>query len=96
MPEVNRSAFAAAARGGGGSHKSPLLLAADPVPVVSAGPSRAPDPIADGGSARSDLSPAQQRQVEAPAPYTQAAITAAIRFYAATLDEIIADDTELR
>jgi hypothetical protein len=28
---------------------------------------------------------------EAPAPYTQAAITAAIRFYAVTLDEIIAD-----
>ena len=28
---------------------------------------------------------------EAPAPYTQAAITAAIRFYAAKLDEIVAD-----
>jgi len=28
---------------------------------------------------------------EAPAPYTQSAITAAIRFYATKLDEIVAD-----
>jgi hypothetical protein len=40
MPEVNRSAAAATARGGGGPRKSPLRLAADPVPVVSAGSSR--------------------------------------------------------
>jgi integrase/recombinase XerD len=63
MSEVNRSAFASVAGGGGGPRKSPLRLAADPVPVVSAGPSRAPDPVADGGFLRADLSPAQRRQV---------------------------------
>jgi hypothetical protein len=63
MPEVNRSDFAGAARGGGGSRKSPLRLAADPVPVVSAGSSQAPDVLAGGGFRRADLSPAQRRQV---------------------------------
>jgi len=64
MSEVNRSAFAGAARGGGGLRKSPLRLATDPVPVVSAGSSwRAADVLAGGGFRRSDLSPAQRRQV---------------------------------
>jgi hypothetical protein len=55
MSPGNRSAFASAARGGGGPRKSPLRLASDPVPVVSAGPSRAPDPIADVGLASDAL-----------------------------------------
>jgi hypothetical protein len=63
MSPVNRSAFASAARGGGGPRKSPLRLAADPVPVVSAGPSRAPDVLAGGEFRRPALSPAQRRQV---------------------------------
>lgn len=63
MSPVNRSAFASAASGGGGPRKSPLRLASDPVPVVSAGPSRAPEALADGGFRRADLSPAQRRQV---------------------------------
>ena len=63
MSPGNRSAFASAARGGGGPRKSPLRLAADPVPVVSAGSSRGPDVLAGGGFRRADLSPAQRRQV---------------------------------
>jgi hypothetical protein len=62
MSPVNRPGAAAAARGGG-PRKSPLRLATDPVPAVSAGSWRAPDPIADAGFRRPDLSPAQQRQV---------------------------------
>jgi hypothetical protein len=63
MSPVNRSGSAAAARGDGGSRKSPLRLATDPVPVISAGSSRTPESIADVGFRRSDLSPAEQRQV---------------------------------
>jgi site-specific recombinase XerD len=63
MSPVNRSAFASAARGGGGARKSPLRLAADPVPVVSAGSSQTPDVLAGGGFRRADISPAQRRQV---------------------------------
>jgi integrase/recombinase XerD len=63
MFPVNRSGAAAAARGGGSSRKNPLRLATDPVPVVSAGYSRASDPVTGVGFLRSDLSPAQRRQV---------------------------------
>ncbi len=56
--------FCSSAAGGGvGPRKSPLRLAADPVPVVSAGLSRGPDVLADGGNRRADLSPAELRQV---------------------------------
>jgi hypothetical protein len=47
----------------GGSRKSPLRLATDPVPVVSDRSSRAADPVADAGFQRAGLSPAERRQM---------------------------------
>jgi site-specific recombinase XerD len=57
LSQVDRSG------GGGRARKSPLRLATDPVPVVSAGSSRAPNDFADAGFQRGDLSPLQLRQV---------------------------------
>ncbi len=55
MSRVNRAS-------GSGVRKSPLRLATDPVPVVSAGASRASEPVG-GGFRGGGLSPAEQRQV---------------------------------
>ena len=57
LSQVNRSG------GGGRPRKSPLRLATDPVPVISTGSAQVPDPVADGGFRRADLSPVQQREV---------------------------------
>jgi hypothetical protein len=55
------SAASGAGSRSGGSRKSPLRLATDPVPVISDRSLRAADPVAD--RRRGDRSPAEQRQV---------------------------------